>query len=398
MGEETKIKDVKDNEKNYEQKEIISKEPHIFDRKKSENVDNKEEVKQKEENVADDSVRTAEEKYDIESKENITISNGEKETVHDSKEAKIDNYDTLDISSKKDESDIKQDDSRKTVGDVTKKSETTVKDEVSKSNKEDLYKSEETTVTTSVKKEVIIETTNKVEVSSLSSKDDLQVSKKTAETIPNKNQEFKVEEEIQERDVKGESFDEVGKEEMLSCDANEESDTKRTDNEQSSHITSNDDLSDESKSNLIASNEKAPDSFINEIYEAEGRQSRVETIEPVSKISKTEIIEQKQETEEFKNDKDKNIKKEDKMDENKPGKMEKEKEDIDADSEAIQNIVSASTKDESNKEKYPHEEDDKKYSGIKEDLSMTSDKKIFRPGVLEITIQKASDLVNNDKI
>ena len=32
----------------------------------------------------------------------------------------------------------------------------------------------------------------------------------------------------------------------------------------------------------------------------------------------------------------------------------KEKEDIDTDSEAIQNIVSASTKDESNKEKYPH--------------------------------------------
>merc|ERR1711915_733652 len=98
-------------------------------------------------------------------------------------------------------------------------SETTVKDEVAKSNKEDLYKSKETTVTTSVKKEVIIETTNKVEVSSLSSNDDLKVSKKTAETIPNKNQEFKVEEEIQERDVKGESFDEVGKEEMLSCDA-----------------------------------------------------------------------------------------------------------------------------------------------------------------------------------
>merc|ERR1712228_529620 len=229
--EETKIEDVKDNEKDYEQKEISSKEPHIFDRKKSENVDNKEEVKQKEENVADDSVRTAEEKYDIESKENITISNGEKETVHDNKEAKIDNYDTLDISSKKDESDMKQDDSRKTVEAVTKKSETTEKDKVAKSNKEDLYKSEETTVTTSVKKEVIIETTNKVEVSSLSSKDDLKVSKKTAETIPNKNQEFKVEEEIQERDVKGESFDEVGKEEMLSCDANEESDTKRTDNE-----------------------------------------------------------------------------------------------------------------------------------------------------------------------
>merc|ERR1711915_842755 len=101
------------------QKEIISKEPHIFDRKKSENVDNKEEAKQKEENVADDSVRTVEENYDIESKENITISNGEKETVHDSKEAKIDN--TLDISSKKDESDIKQDDSRKTVEAVTKK-------------------------------------------------------------------------------------------------------------------------------------------------------------------------------------------------------------------------------------------------------------------------------------
>merc|ERR1711915_865239 len=157
MGEkeETKIKDVKDNEKNYEQKEIISKKPHIFDKKKSENVDNKEEAKQKEENVADDSVRTVEEKYEIESKENITISNGEKETVHDSKEAKIDNYDTLDISSKKDESDIKQDDSRKTVEAVTKKSETTVKDEVAKSNKEDLYKSEETTVTTSVEKEVI---------------------------------------------------------------------------------------------------------------------------------------------------------------------------------------------------------------------------------------------------
>merc|ERR1711915_974499 len=131
------------------------------------------------------------------------------------------------------------------------------------------------------------------------------VSKKTAETIPNKNQEFKVEEEIQERDVKGESFDEVGKEEMLSWDANEESDTKRTDNEQSSHITSNDDLSDVSKSNLIASNEKSPDSFINEIYEVEGRQSRVETIEQESKVSKTEMIEQKQETEEFKNDKDK---------------------------------------------------------------------------------------------
>merc|ERR1711915_1057574 len=68
-NDETKIKDVKDNEKDYEQKEIISKEPHIFDRKKSENVDNKEEAKQKEENVADDSVRTVEEKHDIESKE-----------------------------------------------------------------------------------------------------------------------------------------------------------------------------------------------------------------------------------------------------------------------------------------------------------------------------------------
>merc|ERR1711915_645508 len=66
--EETKIKDVKDNEKDYEQKEIISEEPHVFDRKESENVDNKEEAK-KEENVADDSVRTVEENYDIESKE-----------------------------------------------------------------------------------------------------------------------------------------------------------------------------------------------------------------------------------------------------------------------------------------------------------------------------------------
>merc|ERR1711976_629533 len=113
-----------------------------------------------------------------------------------------------------------------------------------------------------------------------------------------------VKEEIQKLDVKTESVDQVGKEETLSYDTNEESDSKRNENERSSHIKSNEELSDvsASKSNAIASHEKAPDSFINEIYEVEGRQSMSKINEPVSKISKTEMIDQNLEMEDFKND------------------------------------------------------------------------------------------------
>merc|ERR1711976_898344 len=157
----------------------------------------------------------------------------------------------------------------------------------------------------------------KMEVFLSSSKDDLKASEKyTDETKPNDNQ---VKEEIQKLDVKTESVDQVGKEETLSYDTNEESDSKGPENERSSHIKSNEELSDvsASKSNSTASHEKAPDSFINEIYEVEGRQSMSKINEPMSKISKTEMIDQNLEMEDFKNDKDKDIKTDDKMDENK---------------------------------------------------------------------------------
>merc|ERR1711872_847728 len=291
---ETKITDEKDDEKDFEKKENIDKEQDILETNKRENVYDKAATTLQGENETDESARTVEEKYDIESKENVTptISNGEKEKINDSQEAKNDSFDTLDIVSKKDESIIKKDNIDEAL---EKKSETSVEDEAAKSIKEELYKSEETTVTTSVKKEVIIETTNKMEVFLSSSKDDLKASEKnTDETKPNHNQ---VKEEIQNLDVK--------------TDTNEESNSKGSENERSSHIKSNEELSDvsASKSNSIASHEKAPDSFINEIYEVEGRQSMSKINEPVPKISKTEMIDQNLEMEDFKNDKDKEIKK-----------------------------------------------------------------------------------------
>merc|ERR1712106_1206060 len=110
----------------------------------------------------------------------------------------------------------------------------------------------------------------------------------------------------------------------------------------------------------------APDSFINDIYTSEGKQAVREKIEMKENISSTE--------------------------------------------KALEVIISESEKSEENvkslEELEKHQNDEKTTSLEKEfvetnvldNLASSKEEAKFAPGVLELTVERASQLVNNDKI
>merc|ERR1711892_1408631 len=147
----------------------------------------------------------------------------------------------------------------------------------------------------------------------------------------------------------------------------------------------------ESESKSIT-NDKAPDSFINDIYTSEGKQAVPEKIEMKENISSTEkvlevIISESEKSEE-------NVKSSDELEEHqndeKTTSLEKESDNDEGMEKPSNDTVSISV-DMKTKEKSQE-------TNLLDNLSSPKDEAKFAPGVLELTGERASQLVNNDKI
>merc|ERR1712106_875440 len=136
----------------------------------------------------------------------------------------------------------------------------------------------------------------------------------------------------------------------------------------------------------------APDSFINDIYTSEGKQAVPEKIEMKENISSNEkvievIISESEKSEE-------NVKSSDELEEHqndeKTTSLEKESDNDEGMEKPSNDTVSISV-DMKTREKSQE-------TNLLNNLSSPKDKDKFAPGVLELTVERASQLVNNDKI